>query len=164
MGRYCRTKSLMVDTRALNKLNAGLKKLSDKGQSHFLEACAKELAAQLLAKVIKRTPVGVYPASSGKKGGNLRRGWTNGASQNARAYVASLGITTTDRVVAVELVNEKSYASYVEMGHRTRANKNGERGWVDGERMMEISVNELETITPTILENKIQKALKEALR
>ena len=35
----------------------------------FVESCAKELAARLLRMVVKRTPVGQYPASSGKKGG-----------------------------------------------------------------------------------------------
>ena len=48
-----------------------------------MEACAKELAARLLAKVIKRTPVGQYPSGSGKVGGTLRRGWTAGKNQNA---------------------------------------------------------------------------------
>lgn len=33
----------------------------------FVESCAKELAARLLRMVVKRTPVGQYPASSGKR-------------------------------------------------------------------------------------------------
>lgn len=84
----------------MKKLQAKLKKIQDADMDAFLEACAKELAARLLAKVIKRTPVGDYSKeievtakkdskhhkkgdvykkkvnSSGKKGGTLRRGWT----------------------------------------------------------------------------------------
>ncbi len=80
-----------------------------KTQEDFLEKCAKELAARLLAKVIKRTPVGDYSAEievvakkdsknhkkgdtykkkinpSGKMGGTLRRGWTAKTQGEAEA-------------------------------------------------------------------------------
>ena len=58
------------------KIKNNLEKLNQEQVDLFIDACAKELAARLLAKVIKRTPVGDYPNSSGKKGGTLRRGWT----------------------------------------------------------------------------------------
>ncbi len=72
-----------------------------------MEECARELAARLLAKVIKRTPVGDYSREievtaqrdskyhkkgdtykkkvnpSGKKGGTLRRGWTSRSQEEA---------------------------------------------------------------------------------
>ena len=51
---------------------------ADSVVEEFINACAKELAARLLSKVIKRTPVGQYPSGSGKVGGTLRRGWTAG--------------------------------------------------------------------------------------
>lgn len=75
----------------------------------FFEACAKELAARLLAKVIRRTPVGpgafavergesgaVLKKTRGKNkgkvklrrltnGGTLRRGWTADTEQEAAA-------------------------------------------------------------------------------
>lgn len=75
----------------------------------FIEQCAKELAARLLAKVIKRTPVGDYSKTitvvakrdskkhkkgdtytkkinpSGKKGGTLRRGWTAKTHEEAES-------------------------------------------------------------------------------
>lgn len=38
----------------------------------FVEACAKELAARLLRLVLKRTPVGEYPTSTGKMGGTIK--------------------------------------------------------------------------------------------
>jgi len=85
------------------------RELSDleKNESAFVEACAKELAARLLAKVIKRTPVGDYSQEvtvtakrdgkkhkkgdqytkrinkSGKRGGTLRRGWTSKTQEEA---------------------------------------------------------------------------------
>ena len=44
----------------LKKLQAKLDRLKKQEADAFVEACAKELAARLLAKVIKRTPVGDY--------------------------------------------------------------------------------------------------------
>ena len=55
--------------RELKDFEKKLKSMKD--PDVFVESCAKELAARLLAKVIKRTPVGDYPTSSGKKGGTL---------------------------------------------------------------------------------------------
>lgn len=68
-----------ADFSELKKLQENLNKMvgSEDARSKFCEDCAKELAARLLRSVIKRTPVGVYPASSGKVGGTLRRGWTS---------------------------------------------------------------------------------------
>lgn len=49
----------------LKNLQKQLNKIQQGNVEAFIEECAKELAARLLAKVIKRTPVGVYPKSSG---------------------------------------------------------------------------------------------------
>ena len=62
--------------KGMKELQKDLEKLQTKGNQQFIDACAKELAARLLAKLIKNTLPGQYPASSGKKGGTLRRGWT----------------------------------------------------------------------------------------
>lgn len=116
----------------------------------FLESCAKELTARLLARVIKRTPVGQKPklegakfakveGASGKKksfltaegarleqywsgyiGGNLRRGWTNGQNQSPSAYAQSLKVHHYGNTYVVEVVNPVEYASYVEYGHRQK--------------------------------------------
>lgn len=48
------------DFQELKKLQKQLEKL-EKEQNAFCEECARYLAARLLAKVIKRTPVGRYP-------------------------------------------------------------------------------------------------------
>ena len=55
----------------------------------------------------------------------------------------------------IEIVNPVEYASYVEYGHRTRNHK----GWVAGQFMMTISEQEVQTIAPKILENKLKKFL-----
>lgn len=141
----------------------------------FLESCAKELAARLLTKVIKRTPVGDYSKEvevvakrnsknhskgetytkkinpSGKIGGTLRRGWT--AQRDIR--VNHFGDT-----FVIEIVNPIEYASYVEFGHRTRNHK----GWVPGKFMMTISELEVAAVAPAILERKLVNKLEDWLK
>lgn len=152
----------------LKKLQKQLNKIQEGNVEAFIEACAKELAARLLAKVIKRTPVGKYPKSTGKKGGTLRRGWTSKTHEEAaggsgkgsvaagKAYADSLTIQHTGNTLVIEIVNPVEYASYVEYGHRTANHK----GWVQGRFMLTISEQEIQEIAPKVLEAKIQKFLK----
>lgn len=123
----------------------------------FMEACAKELTARLLSKVIKRTPVGEYPSKSGKKGGTLRRGWTAEKNQAVTTYVNSLTINHNGDSYTIEILNPVEYASYVEYGHRTRNHK----GWVEGRFMLTISSQELQEAAPAILEKKLKRKLGE---
>lgn len=124
-----------------------IEKLNSVQKEEFLEACCKELAARLLAKVIKRTPVGEKPkveektvkatGDSGKtrtfltadearvqqywsdyQGGTLRRGWTGGKDQKAADYANSLNITKIGNKYHIDIINPVEYASYVEYGHR----------------------------------------------
>lgn len=130
------------DFRNLKEFNEKLNKLTGPDFSAFCEAAAKELAARLLAKVIKRTPVGEtikafedVTDSKGKTkrkavtshmGGTLRRGWTAKTEQEAEsggqadptAYAQSLPITRQGNLYRIEIVNPVHYASYVEFGHR----------------------------------------------
>lgn len=142
----------------LKKFRDELNKLQDPDK--FVEACAKELAARLLRMVVKRTPVGEYPKSSGKKGGTLRRGWTGEKRSSAQNYADSLTVHHFGDTYVIEIVNPVEYASYVEYGHRT-ANHSG---WVKGQFMMTISEQELEKIAPKVLENKIKKYLGGCLK
>ena len=135
-------------------------KMSDEQINLFIESCAKELAARLLAKVIKRTPVGEYPKQAGKKGGTLRRGWTSGKSQNASAYVNSLKVHHYGGTYVIEIINPVEYASYVEYGHRTSNHK----GWVEGKFMLTISEQELEKDAPRVIEKKIKTKLGECFK
>jgi hypothetical protein len=138
----------------LKDFETRLRSLDDRNA--FAEACAKELAARLLAKVIKRTPVGNYPKGSGKKGGTLRRGWTGEKRASASGYVDSLEITHAGNTYSIEIINPVEYASYVEYGHRTANHK----GWVPGVFMMTISEQELQAVAPQILERKIKKYME----
>lgn len=142
----------------------------------FLEACAKELAARLLAKVIKRTPVGKYDKPvkftssegkevsfqphTGKKGGTLRRGWTAQKNQSASTYVQNLNVNHFGDTFVIEIVNPVEYAPYVEFGHRTKNHK----GWVRGKFMLTISEQELQTVAPAILQRKLAKKLGECFK
>lgn len=69
----------------------------------FLEECAKELAARLLRKVIKRTPVGQYPEGSGKTGGTLRRGWTTAGG--------AIEVNHFGDTYVIEITNPVEYAN-----------------------------------------------------
>ena len=99
------------DYKQLKKLQENINKLANGDAIRFYEECARELAARLLRKVIKRTPVGEnqYETKTvnGKQkkyvirnGGTLRRGWTarteeeaeNGSSQNAKDWANSLAV------------------------------------------------------------------------
>lgn len=145
------------DLSELKKLQEQLNKVTENDIDNFLNDCAKELAARLLAKVIKRTPVGQYPSSSGKTGGTLRRGWTAGQTRNAKQYANSLPVHHFGDCIVIEIVNPVEYASYVEFGHRTA----NHASWVQGRFMMTISEQELSEIAPNVLKKKIEKFLGE---
>lgn len=141
------------DMQGLKEFQKQLEKLQD--PNAFVESCAKELAARLLRMVIKRTPVGDYSKTKGKKGGTLRRGWTANKNSSAKGYAESLTVNHFGDTYVIEIVNPVEYASYVEYGHRTA----NHRGWVRGQFMMTISEQELKKIAPRVLENKIKKYL-----
>lgn len=150
-----------VDYRQLRDFQKQLRtQLSDKQLDLFIESCAKELAARLLAKVIKRTPVGEYPSGSGKVGGTLRRGWTGGKSQAGSAFAGNLKVHHFGDVYVIEVTNPVEYASYVEFGHRTKNHS----GWVEGKFMLTISEQEIQSAAPKILENKLKKKLGECFK
>lgn len=178
-----------VDYKQLKAFQERLDKLESVDIDKFIESAAKELAARLLAKVIKRTPVGEY--EDGRMGGTLRRGWTakseseamytavfgggtggsggtgtktevfgeGAAAEPTKKYVDALAVTKNGGTYEIELVNPVSYAIYVEYGHRTTNHK----GWVEGRFMLTISEQELEAQMPAILERKLKKYLEEAL-
>lgn len=152
--------NLKFDHKELDKLKEKLGQLANGNETDkFYEDCAKEMAARLLALVIKNTLPGVYPKDPSKKGGTLRRGWTGGKTQNAKAFAESLDVKKSGRTYTITIENNVEYAPYVEYGHRTR----GGRGFVPGKHMLEISEQELESIAPKVLQKKLDAFLKEAL-
>ena len=176
----------------LKRLQKNLNKLKEEQAEQFVEACAKELAARLLAKVIPRTPVGDYSKEievltkrnskhhkkgdtytkrinpNGKKGGTLRRGWTSQKGRgseglktgSAKQFIDTLQVHHYGDTYVIELINPVEYASFVEYGHRTA----NHRGWVKGVFMMTISEQEIQAITPKLLEKKIYKFLGDAFK
>lgn len=158
----------------LKKFQKELEKL-DKNMDAFLQACTKELAARLLRLVKMRTPVGDYSGEpyacatgrqhkghkvKGKVGGDLRRGWTGGQKSSAKGYANSLTVHHFGDAYVIEITNPVEYAPYVEYGHRTPDH----RGWVSGHFMMTISERELKGMAPQLLEKKIAKLLRGALK
>ncbi len=93
----------------MKQLKKQMEKLQEQEANAFIETCAKELAARLLAELIRRTPVGDYSKEievtakrdskyhkkgdtytkrvnpSGKMGGTLRRGWTSRTQEEAES-------------------------------------------------------------------------------
>lgn len=145
------------DHKAFDEFQKKLQAL-EKDVDKFYEECAKELAARLLGLVIKKTPVGVYPKDSSKKGGTLRRGWTGGKRRSAKAFAESLDVKKSGKTYVITIENNVEYAPYVEYGHRTR----GGKSFVQGKHMLEISEQELQSIAPGVLQRKMNKFLKEA--
>lgn len=112
-----------TDFRQLKRLQKKMEKLQSGDFEKFCEEAAKELAARLLAKVIKRTPV-ADPSKwkmpvKGYVGGTLRRGWTaqtesealgGGKSKNVKAYAESLNIRKVGNTYEIEVINPVNYA------------------------------------------------------
>ncbi len=123
-----------VNIKGLKEFQKELEKLQDPDE--FLEQCAKELASVLWSALLHNTPV---------DNGTLRRGWIVGdIKKQGNTYV-------------IEIINPVEYASYVEYGHRTANHK----GWVKGQFFMQKSVQEIERLTPKILEDEIKKYMKD---
>lgn len=138
-----------ADFEAFREMQEKLQRLQNIDMEAFCTECSKEIAARLLALVIPRTPVGQYPARSGKTGGTLRRGWT---------AVADITVTKQGNNYTVIISNPVEYASYVEFGHRTR---NG--GYVEPQYMLTISEEKLKNVIPALLERKIKRKLQEVM-
>lgn len=159
-----------VDISGLKEFQSKLRKLKETELDSFYKDCTKELAARLLALVIPITPKGEYETSTGKQGGTLQRGWTVDTEQQAmssagtptdseqKAYINACTVTKDGDSYYIDVTNPVFYASYVEYGHRK---VNG--GWQGGRFMLKISEQQLISITPGILEAKLERMLREAI-
>lgn len=176
-----------VNLSELKKLQKKLNKVQEEQLNAFVEACARELAARLLAKVIKRTPVGDYSKEveytakrgsnkhkkgdvytkrinpDGKRGGTLRRGWT------AETGSGSEGIKTRGASQFVDTLHVNHYGDthVIEITNNVEYASYVEfghrtpdhKGWVPGHFMMTISEQEIEQAAPRLLEKKIKDFL-----
>lgn len=176
------------DISSFKKLQQNLNKLQNETEINaFCEACAKELAARLLAKVIKRTPVGDYSKEievtakrdskhhkkgdvytkrvnpSGKNGGTLRRGWTSqkgGGSQglNTRGATQFVDTLKVNHYGNTYVIEIVNPVEYASYVEFGHRTAN-HKGWVKGQFMMTISEQELERIAPKVLENRLKEFL-----
>ncbi|GFN35817.1 HK97 gp10 family phage protein [Tepidimicrobium xylanilyticum] len=146
------------DIKELEKYIDKLKGLAEEEVQKFCEDTLKEIAARTLAKIIARTPVGVYPPGSGKVGGTLRRGWTAGEDMDPYEYIYNhIKVIKKGRVYQIIIENPVEYAAYVEYGHRTRGGKR----FVEGRFMMTISIDEMQRELPRLIEKKLNDFFKE---
>lgn len=136
------------DMRGLKDLQKQLNKLQNPDE--FVESCAKELASVLWSALVHNTPV---------DNGTLRRGWIVGE------------IEKHGDTYKIEIINPTEYASYVEYGHRQEPGryvpaigKQLKKAWVSGQFFMEKSVQEVERLTPKMLENEIKKYMKNIVK
>lgn len=157
-----------VDLKELKALEQRLAQLEKADLDKTLKATANKIAQTLLNKVKKRTPVGVKPDLDGPKadeihdkywsgyvGGTLRDAWEVTVAREGDNYM-------------ITLLNPKEYASYVEYGHRQTPGryvpalgKTLKASWVDGKYMMTMSVQEVETLAPKMLQKALFECLKE---
>lgn len=174
----------------LKKLQKKLDKLQTDQTEAFIEACAKELAARLLAKVIKRTPVGDYSQEvqvaaqkdgkkhkkgevytkrvnpSGKVGGTLRRGWTSQSHAEA-AEGSGKGAVVSTYVDSLK-INHFGDTFVIEVANPVEYasyveyghRTSNHKGWVRGQFMLTVSEQEVRDIAPNVLEAKINEFLK----
>lgn len=135
-----------------HEFTAYVEKLEKLGQTDISDFCvsmANELAAELLRKCIKRTPVDT---------GTLRRNWrASDIRHDGDAWV-------------IEVSNETLYASYVEYGHRQQPGrfvpaigKRLKKSWVNGRFMMTISTNEIQQDGARQIERALQSYIERLL-
>ena len=147
-----------VDIRQLKQLQKKMEAMQRNELDKLLEDISKEIARRLLNKVVKRTPVGVYPKGSGKVGGTLRRGWTGGKEIPVKTFVDGIRVNKLGSTYVIEIKNDVKYALFVEYGHRTRNGAN----WVNGKFMMTISEQEVQNgIADRVVKKHLEKKLRE---
>lgn len=176
--------NIKVDFSDLEEFRDKLKKVRQVQVDLFCERCAKELAARLLAKVIKKTPVAKtqyeneesnsYDEGEGAEEHEKGKQQRNKSGKNkAVKHVIRMGGTLRRGWMAsknaavhrsgsnyvIEIMNPVEYASYVEYGHRTPDHK----GWVPGQFFLTISEDEIKKITPMLLKQRLEIWLKEVV-
>ena len=165
---------MSVKYKELQDFTRKIEDLNKQQKDEFMKACCKELAARLLKKVIKRTKPGNY---ENKVGGTLRLGWTSAKTGDSKRDTTqamydnlfgsdqkvsqkNMSVRKEGNTYIIDVTNAVEYAAYVEYGHRKR----NHQGWVPGKFMLTISEAELRTVTPQILERKLQKFLEDAMK
>ena len=139
--------NIKVELKELEKFAKDLEKARDTEIKRMLEEITNEIAAKLMRKAVKRTPV---------KEGVLRNAWTvSAANKIGDGY-------------EVVVSNHMEYAAYVEYGHRQTPGrfvpaigKRLKNSWVEGKFMLSKSELELSGQIEKIVSKKVEKWLKE---
>lgn len=134
--------SIRVDTSGLREFK---EKLESFDEDALMKEIAGELAARLLRKVKKRTPVDT---------GELRRNWQVG------------NIHIFGKYCVVEVYNATEYAEWVEFGHRRviKVKGTGEKravGWQPGKFMLTISTKEIDNIKDRLIRQRVEQKFRE---
>ena len=175
------------DATELRELSESLKQYQQSWDV-FCEDTVKELASKLLAKVIKRTPVGKAPTLKGPKtvkvksvsgkgrarsfltaeGARYAQYWSGYKGGTLRRGWTVGNVTKVGDTFKIEVINPVIYASYVEFGHRQKPGRyvpalgvKLKKSWVEGKFMLTISESDLEREAPAIIERKIKQKLGE---
>lgn len=125
-----------INIEQLKRMRDQFQQFEQADREEFCKQCAKDLAGQLLRKAKQRTPI---------ISGELRRNWMIG------------GVIKQGNLYMIEVINNTPYASYVEYGHRPR----DQRGFRSGKFMLTIAEEELKREAPRILEQKLERKLRE---
>ena len=173
-----------VDFRQLQALQRKMQQLERVDATDLCIDVSYELAKRLLAKVKRRTPVGVYGTKTVEFNAKLKAKnvhfFTKGGREVSFAtrertkhvkFVANSGltggtlrrnwdVTTVKRQgysYKIDVFNDTEYAIYVEFGHRTANHK----GWVPGKFMLTISEKEIQDLAPKLVQRKLETKLRE---
>lgn len=172
--------AIKIDLKGFKELSKDLEKINGEIQ-WFIVELANEIAARLLRKVIKRTPVGIYgkqipvtkkiyryeviQGETTRNGKPKKRRIDTGRTKTVMQSTSSktggtlrrgwdIGpVIKSGETYSVEIFNSVEYASYVEFGHRTRNHK----GWVPGQYMLTISEEEMKNDLERIIQNKLKE-------
>lgn len=178
-----------ADFKELKALEQRLEQLEKVDMDRVCRQAANQIAQLLLNKVKKRTPVGVVPddiwqrrkskVSATGASGKTRKFFSREAAIYHDYWSGYQGGTLRDawEILPIEkhgdqyiitVLNPTEYASYVEYGHRQTPGryvpalgKSLKASWVKGRLMMTISVQDVETMVPSILQQALYQCLKE---
>ena len=174
-----------ADFKALKDLEKRMEQLEKADLDRVCRETANQIAAILLNKVKKRTPVGQKPQLDGPKtvkmkgesgksrtfltrnGAILDQYWAGYVGGTLRNAWQILPVEKQGDNYIVTVLNPTEYASYVEYGHRQTPGRYvpalGKRlkvNWVKGRFMLTISEQEVEKLAPQMLQQAIFQALK----
>lgn len=123
---------VQIDVSGLKEMQKKFEE-AKKHSDEFVEKEIKKITALLLSGTIDDTP---------RDTSNLARHWTNhseghvSSAPSAEDWAQSESVNQKGKTYEMQVVNNASYAPYVEWGHRTR----GGKGWVPGQFMLTTNV------------------------